>query len=400
MRRLSFAQSSLAAALLAATSHAPAQTGAPTAVVEMAVLGDSLSTGAATHPALRFDTRDLWAVFNGERSVAPTLADLPADFRPVVPADFAAPGRLWPSPREFMGGPDWVWRNALGSLSRAFLDTEQYSWGYLLAAGLAVPPERLAIAGEDGARVAAMPRQLDRLLDATGGVLPKRTFLLYTGNDLCGQTLELTTTPEDFAKGLETGIRYALVNGTPAATVGSDIYVLSYLAVLQLLHDDAILKKKVYAHGKELTCKELREQSFAAQAGAAAAVVEAPAGGVPPPALFAWFMPPNPSAFCPTLFGGAEAVGAKSSDEVIGALANRIRAYREQEEKVVAKLQAEAVAAGQAIRVQYLKGSGLVAFTPDDIAGDCFHLSASGQAKVARAALVDLGHPLPPARAH
>jgi hypothetical protein len=369
--------------------------GAADPVIDVAILGDSLSTGAATHPALRFDTRDLWAVFNGERSVAPSASDLPSDFRAVVPATLAPPGRLWPSAREFLGGPDWVWRNALGSLSRVFLDTEQYSWGYLVASGLAVPPERVAIAGEDGARVAAIPRQVDRLLDATGGRLPRRIFLLYTGNDLCGQTLEATTSPKDFATGLETGLRYALRNGTASAPEGTDVYVLSYLGVLQLLHDEAILAKKVYAHGKEVSCKELREQAFEAAARVEGAAAPA-TGASAPPAWFTWFMPPNPSAFCPTLFGGLDGVPGRTSDEVIGALANRIRAFRDEEERVVARLAEVAAKEGAPVRLHYLKSSGLVAFAPEDIAGDCFHLSASGQGKVARAALTDLGRPLAP----
>lgn len=352
----------------------------PTDDLQVAILGDSISTGAATHPALAFDSVELWNVFTGTTSVAPRRADLPADL-PVALADpMAPPVRLWPGPREFFGGPDWLWRNTMQSLSRAYLDTEEYSWGYMVAAGLGVAPSRLLIAAEDGSRAAVMTRHVDRVLAATGGLIPDKLFVLYTGNDLCGLSLSQASTPNGFEADLVRGFEYLLRAGTPKAG-GADVYVLSFLGMLQLLHDDDILAKNVRAFGGQLTCKALREQGYRPKDPAQPAAL-------PPDAWwFGTFMPPNPSAFCPTVFGG---VGPEK-DETINALANRIREFREREDKVVSRMNERSQRKGGAVRFHFVTQTADLIFKGDDIAQDCFHLSAAGQARLAKAVLSALG---------
>jgi hypothetical protein len=331
--------------------------------VRIAVLGDSLSTGAATHPALTFDTKDLWKVFSGETSVATGLSP---------------PQRLWPGPREFFGSGDWVWRNLLQGLSRHYLDSEEYSWGYVLATGLGVPPAELAIAGEDGARVEAIPRHMDRLLDATGGVLPEKVFLFYTGNDLCGPTMAYVTSSAEYEEDLRAGLEYMARNAKPGAG-GSDVYVVGYLGVVQLINSDAILAKPVRAFGGESTCAKLREAGFRPGPDYDP--------DLPPEAwYFGLVMPPNPTGFCATLFGGVGATD-KEREETIGALANRIRDYRGVQKKVVEELDARFAKERPArdLRLHYVNETTELAFVGEDIAGDCFHLSAHGQERVAKA---------------
>ncbi len=368
MKSLAFALSSLLLAPPAAAEEP----------VTFAILGDSLSTGAATHPALTFDAMALWKVFDGKTSAIPSLADLPLDFRDRI-KELTPPRRSWPTSREFFGGPDWGYRNVMQSLSRAYLDTEEYSWGYLFARALGHPATSVLIAAENGARAEAMPRQVDRIL-AGGRSLPRHVFVFYTGNDLCGATLGHVTTAEEYQKRLEAGFDYLLRNGD-APQDGTNVYVLSYLSVLQLLHSDAILAKKIFAFGAETTCKELREAHYLPKK-------KDYDPGLPPEATyFGMFMPPNPAAFCPTLFGGP--FGDK--DETIGALANRIREFRERQAKVVERFNAVAAARRDAppVRFHLIAGTADLQFEADDIAGDCFHLSVLGQAKVARAVLED-----------
>jgi hypothetical protein len=365
---------------LAAIALLFSSAGAGAEPLDLAIVGDSLSTGAATHPALTFDAKALWAVFNGQTSVLPRRADLPADLAGPLPDPPPPPVRLWPTPREFFGGPDWVWRNALQSLSRSYLDTAQYSWGYLLGAGLGVSPGRIALAGEDGARYANMTRQLDRVLDYAGGVLPRRLAVLYTGNDLCGAGLSALTEASELQNDLRTGLNYLARNGTPPSG-GTDVYVLSYLGVLQLLTEKSILAKEVHAFGGVMTCRELREAAFRPPAPAAlkSTSPEGPAAAGDMPLFFQMFMPPNPAAFCPTLFGAPDENG-----ELVHALANRIRAFRVAQEEAVA---AADRAAPAGVRIHLVRATADVAFTGEDIAPDCFHLALPGQAKVARAAL-------------
>ncbi len=352
------------------------------AETQMAVLGDSISTGAATHPALTFDSLALWKVFNGETAVTPRLEDLPAEMRSTMPSPLRPPVRLWPTAREFFGGPDWGYRNLLQTLSKVYLDTEEYSWSYMVAAGLGLPPERLLIAAEDGARAEAMTRQMDRVLEATAGVLPSDILVLYTGNDLCGATLDHVTSVDDYENGLAKGFDYLLRNGQ-VGPGGSDVYLLSFLSILQLLHAEDILAKRVHAFGGEETCRELRAANYRPKDPKYDPHLPEDAW------FFGPFMPPNPSAFCPTLFGA----DADNKDAEIGILANRIRLFRERQEKVVEKynrIAAKAGADGQAVRFHLVQATAELNFQGEDIAEDCFHLSVAGQAKVARAVLAEL----------
>jgi lysophospholipase L1-like esterase len=70
-------------------------------------------------------------------------------------------------------------------------------------------------------------------------------------------------------------------------------------------------------------------------------------------------------------------------------LANRIRSYRDAQKKAVQDFnewrgQKHPARAFEAI---YLEGTEQIRFEGADVAGDCFHLSAKGQGKVASAIL-------------
>ena len=80
------------AALMLLVAKAPNALAAD--VPALAILGDSLSTGAATHPALQFDGQVLWDVFTGKISVQPTTAALPSDLAAGLPEPPPAPLRM------------------------------------------------------------------------------------------------------------------------------------------------------------------------------------------------------------------------------------------------------------------------------------------------------------------
>ena len=373
----------------AAAAAAEASAHQPMPSIALAVIGDSLSTGAVTHPALAFDGHVLWDIFNGTLSVAPRLADLPANFNTGLKEPLVAPQRLWPTPREFFGGADWIWRNALQSVSRSYLDTAEYSWGYLLATRLGVAPSELAIGGEDGAQVDRMTRHIDRVLAANAGVLPKRLVIFYTGNDLCGASMAEVTSAEEYGRRVANGLSYLLRNAQ-AAPGGSDIYLASHMNILQLMTSDSILDKKVRAFGGESTCRELRQRGFRPTAEQAEHLRVKPVGGDAASSPEAWYfamaMPPSPAGFCATLFAGGE---GKAREDEIHALANRIRSFREKQVQAVEQASGTAKPQGAegGLRLHYLEATAGVKFLGEDIAQDCFHLSIAGQAKIAEAML-------------
>jgi len=344
--------------------------------IEAAILGDSISTGGGSHPALKYDVETLWDVFNNRASVKTERAHLNEYYQgKFSSAELIAPIRLWPTMREFFGGPDWVYRNLLGFLSRKFLDAEEYSWGYLAAPDLGIDVTRLAIAADDGARVANMPRQIDRVLERAGGALPPKVFIFYTGNDLCGMDPSLMTSASSYKTHLMRGLTYLSRNsGKTRDEKPTDVYLISYMSLVQLLDDQQILEKKIVAFGKETTCAELREDGYRS-------ADQTYKPNIPPEAwYFAMAMPPNPAAFCPTLFAPQ-----KFRNHTLSDLANRIREYRRVEAEVVAEFdKAAEQELFKSLRLHHIVGTAGLKFTPEEVADDCFHLSLRGQEKLAR----------------
>jgi hypothetical protein len=357
--------------------------GQQNADLSMAVLGDSLATGAATHPAMAFDAKVLWDIFDGRLGIAPKLEDLPPGGPWIRPEPLDEPQRLWPSVREFFGGPDWVFRNMMQTIARTYLDTEEYSWGYMVARGLGLPAKNLMIAAENGARMEAMPRQIDRVLDATAGGMPDRILMMFTGNDLCGPNIDQITSAADYESALKNGFAYLLRNGKPSAR-GTDVYLLSHLGILQLLYEESIVAKPVRAFGAELTCGALRQQGYVPKDPTAYD------SGLPVDAWwFGMVMPPNPAAYCPTLFGFQSR--SETREELTNTLANRIRSYRESESRAIQGASEQAQKSGTSVRFHHVTATADLRFVGEDIGQDCFHLSPKGQGKVAGAVLKEMG---------
>ena len=345
----------------------------------IAIMGDSISTGAASHPALEYHPEILWRALTGSLSVKASAADIPSRASFGIGDDIAPPTRLWPARRENDGASGWVWLHTIQALSRSLLDTEEYSYGYLSGRALGVSPQDIIIAGDNGTRAEHGVLHADRLIAAGDGDLPTRILIFYTGNDLCAQTWEDMTTADDYGKGTLRTIEYLMRNGRADAG-GTTIYIPGFLSVTHLLHDKSILAKKIKVYGETMTCEEARKRMFISQTVA----VDDKLADDWRFMMFAQFMPPNPALLCPTVFSKGAQDPAKQ-----GILANRIRAYREAQQKAVkdanAWISQHPEASGFAVK--YISSTESIAFQGEDVAGDCFHLSPSGQAKVANALL-------------
>ena len=98
-------------------------------------------------------------------------------------------------------------------------------------------------------------------------------------------------------------------------------------------------------------------------------------------------MPPSPVLLCPTLFGKMAEDSVRQS-----LLANRVRGFRDAQKKAVDEFnQWRALKfPGKAFEAVYVEATETIKFDGGDVAGDCFHLSAAGQGKVASALLTKL----------
>lgn len=353
--------------LIFASLNAYAQT--PT----LAIVGDSLATGAVTSPELKFDGTDLWSVFSGVKPLRATSGQIPDNryFNITEPTP-AAPKRLWPDQREYRSFYEWIGVNFLAGVARLFLDTEEYSWGYLVGRQHQVAASEILIAAENGARSDRAIVQMDRILTTTGGVIPRKVYMMFAGNDLCGLTATTITSGEDYGANLERSLQYLVRNGT-LNEGGTEIAIAAPLSMLQLVDSPAILAKQVYAHGKTMTCQELQ-------------AVQTPLQIPDKEDVFATMLltnlPASPVAYCRTLFPPKDPA---ARGEQLAFLSNRLRSYREHGKKMVQKIGPEL--AKKNINLRWIDWTSALTFQADEIANDCFHLSVLGQAKLAKAVI-------------
>lgn len=351
----------------------------------LAIVGDSISSGAASHPSLAYDPLILWKIMTGELDVSAKLSDIPRkqDFK--ITDTLESPRRLWPGPRENDGASGWVWLHAIQALSRTALDTEEYSYGYLAGRALGLSPKNIWLAGDNGTKTDHALLHAARVLAAGQGELPTRIIMFYTGNDLCAQSWDTMTEAANYGANLKDAMLYLARNGHSANGEQTKIYIPAFLPVTSLLIEPSISEKEIRFHGLTTTCADARKRMFAVPTSTSGKDPNAPADPRYP--LFAQFMPPNPVLLCPTLFATTSEDAQRQS-----ILANRIRAYRDAEQAAVTEFNSlmEKNKTAAKIAAVYVEGTGALRFMGEDVAGDCFHLSAAGHAKLATELLKQL----------
>jgi lysophospholipase L1-like esterase len=337
----------------------------------VAFLGDSISTGGAAHETLRFDIELLSQIFAGKVDMSPgpeyyqTLNDT---WEPIEqPA--MAPRRLDFSRREFDNPFSWVTDNAMLVLGKRYLDTEEYSWGYLLGRKRKVSPHEILIAARDGERSEHATRQVDRLLDATGSKAPRHVFMFFTGNDLCAPQAEFATEAAEYAKHQEVALRYLIRNAQPDHSA-THVWLLDPLGILQIVSSPDILGRPVKAYGQDLTCRDLQSGRFKSPTS------ELLKEGMSDKFIFGMMFGQGPRSYCPSLF----AVHEEGGTEIQLRLSGMLAAYRQELDKLAKKL----ADVHPSFKIHHLRETSDLMFTGEDIANDCFHLSMKGHLKLAR----------------
>ncbi|MFK7872781.1 MAG: SGNH/GDSL hydrolase family protein [Oligoflexales bacterium] len=343
----------------------------------VAILGDSLSTGAGTHPSFQYEPQSFWDILEAKTPLTTASMDSLQEFYTTMPTN--SPQMLWPTPREFHGPLEWVGSHLKRGFSMWFLNEPLYSWGSMLAHSLGYTAENVLIAAENGARIDSLPTQIDRVLHTTNRQTPEKVFIFYTGNDLCAAHPNFITKTEDFSNSLNDSLRYLTLNGS-LAEQGSDIYIVAMAPVQQLVASPKVLGRKVTAYGLEMTCQQLREKSYRPDGWLKSTQ------GLPDAALyFKDFIPPNPALICPTLFGAPDTV-----DKNLSFLSGRIRNYRKVAQEAVEIAQKFAESNKKNLRFHWVESTTHMQFEGFHIANDCFHLSLEGQAYLARTVLSGL----------
>lgn len=359
----------------------------------LAILGDSIATGAATNPNLQYDSDLLWELFVGTKSL-PFEGDVFRGTSWDFLADGAAepPVNLRPTLWEFTNGIDWFVNNAIELLSDRVLNTNEYAWGYLLARRLGISPQEILMAARNGAKVSDIGNQLRRVLQETHGEVPPLLFIHMTGNDLCAPQWELTTTVAEYELALRAGFNFLLSKGKFTQKVR--VVIPEFLNVAQLMYSEKILGKAIRIQGHDTTCREAREKRFQF----AHSRPESPAG----PWFFANAVPVSPFLQCTSIFsplGGdstksgelasSSGVGVRAVDispegrDRIAEVANRTRSFRDVMNQVVVDMNQKATLLNLPVSFEIVRNLNSILFEADEIAGDCFHLSSKGQIRLA-----------------
>lgn len=335
----------------------------------IAFIGDSISTGAVAHPDLVYDASRLLEIFRGTSVPdASRFADLFAEMD--LPPNFEKPVRLWPTLREFNSSVEWLGINLIVGFSTSYLDFEYLSWGSFVGKKLGYPTDRILIAAQDGAKMKDGVYQVDRILTHLKGNLPEKIFIFFTGNDLCGPTMQFVTAVDDYKNFLASTLDF-ITKGTPASG-GTEVYILSQLGILQISGSSKILNKKVQAHGKIMTCREVANYNGQFK------VDETLAQRSPETMLFN-LLPPSSASMCPTVFG--KNFDDDGNDQRV-RIASRIAGYRDSGYDLTKKFADNWK--GKGINFIFLDSPAELVFNEELIAEDCFHLSAAGQAKLAQ----------------
>lgn len=364
---------------------------------KIAILGDSIALGAATHPSLSLDPEVLTRIMKGEVSLAP--GNDPRLEKYLDSKSLGPPRLLWSGIRDYWNSGERVFGHLLESFTKTYFSTSEYSWSYLVGRKLNFDSKNILIGAEYGAKVERLSRQFDRVLDANNSQSPSKVFIFFTGNDLCSGSMNLITSSDDFGQSLSKGVVYFLRNAKIPES-GTKIYIPYFLPITQLLDKESILSHNVGTSKKSLNCRDLRKNGYKSQS--AETSVEN--------FYLNLFLPPNFAEKCPTLFAhDALAAGQTSffanfdaskkqkeiktlSREYRSSIATLIRNYRSQTDHAVAKINLwiKENKLEKKVHVHALSRTAEIDFEGKDLAPDCFHLGLNGQMKIADAILGEL----------
>ena len=373
---------SLLSFLVLFTGNAAAET--------IAVVGDSISTGGASHSALFFDIDKMENVFTGKAILSIDQATLDFLGKEGLQAPMPPPVRLGLSPREFTHPLTWIFNSFVASMSTQYLDMEEFSWGNLLGR---MRNDTILIAARDGEKSFQARQQVDRILDGAKDQSLDHVFVFFTGNDICASNPTYITTRDEYVSNINKAVRYLMKNAKPKAGALTHVWLMDPLGVSQLATSPAIQNKKIIAYGKEHTCKELQSdqldkvmaiqpEAVDAKGQAELTVPETKGRRLGLRAILAQIFQGGPYGLCPSLFNYHKT----GSLEDLTPVSNALAGYREGLTELAKNLND----VSPLYRVHQLNAPSSLMFEAEDIGNDCFHLSVRGQMKIAKAVKAEL----------
>lgn len=350
----------------------------------IAIIGDSLSTGAFSHPTMEYSAPLAAALLMGSEHLIPRLSELGASIlerlRPYIHRDeyiLNPPTRIFASSEELeeggMSKKLETWAFNYTSSNHNNFDTPEYSWGYLVSRSLGATAKDIFFVAQDGNRVKDTKTQVARLLDRFPHELPGRIFMFWTGNDICAADLNRNPSAEDFDNyynHLWSGIELMADHITKGRIV--KLHILGYLEVSQLVNSEDILSKKIkpygaWTRGVGVTGRSMTVNEFRSQPRKDGKSIH---------------MLPHPANMCKGI------LQTRATDtERIKNIKLYAELFRNATQEVIAKANNQFQ---NKLLIQYVSSPSELKFGPADIANDGFHLSTWGQSYLAEAVLNEI----------
>lgn len=331
----------------------------------MAIVGDSSVNGAAAHESYQASLVNLaghalsFLMESRPTELTPTYTRyLDPEFFNIQP-DVPRVTRVVYSKAEFAEAKleGTVSQKNLEAKASLKLDTEEYSFGYMIGSKLNIKSERMVFVGQNGKKVETISEQFDRIHEVGSKTLPPLILMSYVANNICHPDV-YKIPPErfhqEFKEILRGEINQAITHS--AHPTGTTVVVLAPLDVSRILTDEKLLTQTIPYQGRQITCKSLWNGS-AVTTDADKTLKDSLVG------------------MCRGILG---------SDESMSDRAAKVRHLQSLQIEAWKSVLNEANAKAQGIQFVFAESVRDIEFEPGDLANDCFHPSIQGHEKIAK----------------
>lgn len=330
----------------------------------MAIVGDSSTTGAATSPAIKADFKKLGqqaldAMTKGQgRPVSLTSKDFPDPDYFHITDPVQAPARIYPEDLKQQKATKFWDKFRLGTQKKITqqIDTEEFSFGYLIGRRFNLSPDQIFFAGKDGASIRSLAYQF-HLIKKTKGSLPPLILVSYVVNDICSPKAmdeSLGSYMDQFREKLAKQIR-KIQNMEPAEG-GTVVMVLAPLDLTDLVTNQELLSQTIDFQGHNLTCEQVR-------------IGNAPGGALGKQMQHVL---------------SEECRGILNPEALTSEKIDKLKALQQAQIDIWSQLISDLPKHDRGFQWYLAPSTHHIQFERGDLANDCFHPSKTGQARIAK----------------
>ena len=211
---------------------------------DLAIVGDSTSTGLFTNSKIELNVDSLLEVMKSPKSEL-TFSNDRSSIR-----------QFFLSRRQKSQGGLWIVGELWQRFVSSFLQDANVAWFNYLDVG----KENVHLVAGNGDKVTDAINQLSSLEEAVNGRMPDKTFMFFSGLDLCAIAPEYILNSDSYRQNLDQISEYISLNFNEVS--GKTLYVVSPLNLLQIVSSDRILKANRRLNDESKSCKFLQTNSF------------------------------------------------------------------------------------------------------------------------------------------